>query len=76
MSDNRSITGHIGVTSKDNVASTAYDMALQLWVKQYGSQPKADDTKFVFLVGTCTKALGGNVTLNILEDWVKYYDAM
>jgi hypothetical protein len=42
---------------KDDVASTAYLMASNLWIQEYNQTPKLSDAGFVCLVYTCTAAL-------------------
>lgn len=71
MSDSRSISGSVKTESKDTVAQVAYDMASSMWFEQYGSHPKVDDRKFIYLVGTCSRALGGSQSLGAVESWVK-----
>lgn len=75
MSDSRSISGSVDVTSKGSVASTAYEMAQSMWIKQFGDYAKADEPKFIYLVGAWSRALGGTASLSTVKAWLDHYDA-
>lgn len=72
MSDERSISGSVKVENKDSVARVAYEMAHDMWVLQNDAAPKVDDVKFIYLVATCARALGGSYTLSAMASWIEH----
>lgn len=45
----------------DDVASTAYFMAQNLWINQYSKSPKATEAKFMALTSVCVMTLQGRL---------------
>ncbi|TNH41269.1 hypothetical protein [Paracoccus haeundaensis] len=57
MSDARTIGGTVSVSQIEPTASTAKDLAWDLWFNEFGTEPKATDGKFVELLYVCSGAL-------------------
>lgn len=51
---------------KDDVASTAYKMASNLWYEETGKSPKASDATFLQLVLVCTYSLQGRANVDLI----------
>lgn len=70
--ENRAVSGTIRTLNDQDVAATAYHMALSMWRAEYNkSSPKVSDEDFIRLVNSCALALQGRGTSYDWSVWSK-----